>query len=173
MITTERVATVIGALVAVLVQVLVAPHIAVGFAVPNFMAAFALVVAVARSESAGLALPFIVGLAYDLVSGGPVGAMAFAVTAVSSATAWAHRRAGNDTLFMALFVLVVGVLAVEVAYGAFILMLGYSASLLEALAYRVVPCFVYDAIIAVVLYLVLARLMRPEVPFTSEIRQLQ
>ena len=168
----DRIIVVVGAVVAVLLQAFVAPHIAIGYAVPNVLAAYCLAIAVVRADSAGPVLPFVLGLVYDLMSGGPVGAMAFTLTAVSTLASWLFQRANNDTVFMAIAVLFASVLLVELAYGVFYLLFGYAAGFFEAFAYRIVPCFVYDAVLALVLYLLASRFLRREAPLQSEIRQL-
>lgn len=170
--TTDRITTIIGAVAAFLLQVLLAPHIAVFPAVPDFMAAYCLAVVIARSGAGVPALPFVMGLAYDLVSGGPVGAMAFSLTAVSALGAWMHRRADNDTAFMAIAVLAASVLLVELAYGLFFLLFGYAAGFADALAYRILPCFLYDLALALVLYLVAVRFLNRDTVLRSEIKQL-
>lgn len=99
--------------------------------------------------------------------------MAFTATAVSTLTGALFRRVNNDTVFIAVFVLLFGVFLAEFIYGMFFLMFGYAAGFLEALAYRIFPCFVYNTILAVVMFFATARFMQPEAPFTSEIRHLQ
>ena len=172
MITAERMVAIAGAVVAVVLQVLLAPHIIVGFAAPNFAAAFCLALAIARPDGVSPVLPFVLGLLYDLLSGGPVGGMAFVLTAFSALTAWVFRRVNNDTLFMALSVLAASVLLVELSYGILYLLLGYAANVVEAFVYRVLPCFVYDAVLALISYLVIGRLAARSVPSQPEITQL-
>lgn len=169
----ERIVIVVVAIVATLLQVLLAPHIAIGYAVPNFMAMFCLVVAIVRSDIVGPVLPFVMGLLFDLLSGGPVGGMAFSLTAICALGSWFFQRANNDTLFMALVVLVVSVLLIDMLYGGLFLMFGYAAGVLEAFVYRVLPCFIYDAVLAIVLYLIVTRFLSKQAPYTSEIRHLQ
>ena len=43
----------------------------------------------------------------------------------------------------------------------FLTLFGYNAGLVDALVYRIVPCFVYDAMLAVILYLFTTRFFRP------------
>ena len=173
MMARERIVSVMGAVLALVFQVLLSPHISVGFAVPNFLLVWCMVVAVARAGSVGPILPFILGLLYDLISGGPVGAMAFTATAISTLASALFRRMNNDTVFIAVFVLLVGMFLAEFVYGMFFLMFGYAAGFLEAFVYRIFPCFIYDTILAVILYFASSRFMQPEAPFTSEIRHLQ
>ena len=171
----DKVPFVIGAVIVLLVQVFLAPHIAIGFAVPNFMLAYCLVFSVARPNLADPVLPFVMGLLYDLLSGGPVGAMAFTLTVACSLETSVFRRQSNDTAFMGVAVLLGGVLVAELVYGLFFLLFGYAASFPDALVYRVLPCFLYDTVIALALYLPFARLFgqgQGSAPLRSEIKQL-
>lgn len=172
MITLERIAIIVGAVLATLLQVLLAPHIPIAYAIPNFMVAYCMAVSVVRASEISPVLPFLLGLLYDLMSGGPVGAMAFTLTLFSMLSAWLFQRANNDTRFMAIAVLVMSILFVELTYGMVYLLFGYAAGFIEAIVYRIVPCFLYDAVIAVVLYFAVSRLLRREAPLQSEIRQL-
>ena len=58
----ETVAGVIGAVIAVLLQITVAPAITLFEAVPNFIVAFCIVRAVATPASAGSVMPLVLGL---------------------------------------------------------------------------------------------------------------
>ena len=147
-----RIVVIIGALVAVVLQVLVAPHVTLFGAVPNFLLAFSLVTAVIRAGEYNPVLPFVLGLFFDLFTGGPVGAMAFSLTLFSVVAARVFDTMNNDTLFMPALVLGIGTLLVELSYGMFLLLFGYPAGLFEAIAYRVFPCFVYDLVIGLLLY---------------------
>ena len=156
----ERVIMAIGALAAVALQVFVAPHIGVLGGIPNFVVVWAVLVAVTRPSRFGPVLPFVLGLAFDLFSGGPVGAMAFSLTAFSMGTALFLEHMNNDTRFMSIVALALGLVLVELSYGVFLLLFGYNAGLLEAVAYRVVPCFLYDLVVGLILSPVAARFLK-------------
>lgn len=168
----DRAIVVIGALAALLLQLLLAPHIAIGFAIPNFMVAFCLAAAVARQDATGPVLTFAMGLVYDLLSGGPVGGMAFSLTLVGALASSAFRRANNDTSFIAVALLAAAVFLNELVYGLLFLVFGYAAGFGEALVFRILPCFVYDLVIALAFYFALTRLLGRSAPARSEIRQL-
>ena len=170
--TDDRFVVGVGAFLSLLLQVLLAPHIAIGFGVPNFIAAFCLAMAVARQDAFNPVLTFVMGLLYDLLSGGPVGGMAFALTLVSALASSVFRRANNDTVFMAVAVLVGAVFLTELSYGILFLMFGSAMGFAEAFAFRVLPCFLYDVVIALVLFFVLTRLVVQRTPSRSEIKQL-
>ena len=172
MITGDRIIVGIAAVVVVLLQVLVAPHIAVGFAVPNFIAAFCLAIALVRTEAGGSVMAFVLGLIFDLVSGGPVGAMAFALTLVVTFETWFYERASNDTLFMTIAVAAICVLITDFIYGMTFLLFGYASGFLEAFVYRILPCFVYDFILCIVMYVIATRIFTGDTATRTEIKQL-
>ena len=147
----ERVIMVIGALVAVVLQIFVASHIVVLGGMPNFVVVWTVLVAVMRPSRFGPVLPFVLGLVYDLFSGGPVGAMAFSLTAFSMGAALFLDRMNNDTKFMSVVALALGLVLTELSYGVFLLLFGFNAGLIEAIAYRVAPCFVYDLLVGLAL----------------------
>ena len=67
---------VVGAIAAFVLQIALAPAVALFSAQPNFLLAYALVVAIVIPTEAGPVLPFVMGLLYDLTGTGPVGGMA-------------------------------------------------------------------------------------------------
>lgn len=169
----ERLAPAIGALVAIVLQILLAPHIALFGAVPNFIVAYAVAMAIARPSSYGCVMPFVLGLFYDLFTGSPVGIMALSLMACTVLVARLFSAMDNDTLFMPLVVMAAGVFLVDFLYGLFLVLFGYPAGFVEVLAYRIVPCFVYDFVIAFVLYMALRRLLAPPAVLRTDITQLR
>ena len=162
MITGERIFIVAGAFIALLLQILVVPHMALfgGMAMPNMLVIFVMLVAVSRPGQFGPVLPFVLGLVFDFVGGGPVGAMAFSLTVFSMAVSAIIVRSNNDSAFVALVLLALGLLLMELSYGAFLMLFGYRVDLLGALAYRIVPCFLYDVVVAAVLYPIASRFLQ-------------
>ena len=113
---------------------------------------FVFLCAVTRSQSFGCVMPFAMGLLYDLLSGGVVGAMSFALTLFSYVGARVFAAMENDTLFMPIAVMSAGMLLTELVYGIFLLATGYNASFIDALIFRALPCAIYDSVIAFILY---------------------
>ena len=149
----------IGAVVAFLLQIVAAPNIAVAGAQPNFALAYVLVVAIVRPDEAGNVMPFLLGLACDLMGTGPVGAEAFLFTLASFGASRAFMVLDNDTLFMPVTIFVVATFAAEMLYGALLIGLGLSASPVDAFLYRALPCTLYDCVVGLVLYPIIARLL--------------
>lgn len=149
----------VGALVVVLLQASIASAMQIGTAIPNFMLAYVLALAVSRPEG-GLVLPFVLGLMFDLMGSGPVGAMALVCTVMWFALSRLSVMLDNDTLFIPIVLIVAGAVLGNVLYGILVLACGADLSALEALVGRALPCGVYDSVLALVLFPVLLRLMR-------------
>ena len=173
MVTPERIAIVVGAVLAVFLQLVLAPYISIMGAMPNFIVIFTMIVATSRPHSFGAVLPFVMGLLYDLLTGGPVGAMAFSLTAFSYLSARLLSSLDNDTLFMPLVLMALGMLLTELVYGGFLVMFGYNAGFFEALAYRIGPCFIYNLVLGIILYLFTTRFFRSAGTIHHDITQLR
>ena len=135
-LTRENVAALIGAVVAVLLQIMVAPAIALFSAIPNFIVAFCVVRAVAAPYQAGSLIPLALGLVFDLVGGGPVGGMAFVLVLVTFFASRLFAALNNDTLFMPVTIILVSTMLVEVLYGLVVVACGAGVSLIESLERR-------------------------------------
>lgn len=162
--TRDNIVLVVGALVAVLLQIVIAPAITLFSTMPNFILVYALLVAIVRPGTVGPVLPFVVGLIFDVMSGGPIGAMAFLLVLVTFLASRAFAVLDNDTLFMPLVIFVASALIVEVLYGVFLLGLGFDASFLDVFVYRALPCVLYDCVIGLLFYPLAARMLPGAAP---------
>lgn len=152
-----RVVQVVGSVVAVLLQVAVAPNIQILNAMPNFVLCWVIALAVANARHVGYVLPFLLGIAYDLVGSGPVGSMAFVCVAATFVASVLQRIFDNETIFIPI-VIVVGVCFVfEVAYALLMTAFALDVGLLESLVSVALPCAAYDIVLAVIVYLLVQR----------------
>lgn len=158
-ITRENVASLIGAVIAVVLQIALAPTIALFAAVPNFIVAFCVVRAVAVPYRSGALIPLALGLIFDLVGGGPVGGMAFVLVLVTFAASRLFIALNNDTLFMPVAIILASTMLVEVLYGLVVVACGAGVSFGEAFLYRVLPCMLYDCVIGLLLYPIAVRVL--------------
>lgn len=150
---------IIGALIAVVLQLLVAPNIALFSVQPNFLLAYVLVIAIVQPLNAGPVLPFVLGLVYDLTGVGPVGGMAFLFVLMSFVASRAFLILDNDTLFMSLAVFLIAALVTELLYGVILTFFGLSAGVGEMLLYRALPCVLYDCVVGLIAYPIMKRLL--------------
>lgn len=169
----KHIAIAIVAVVAVLLQIIVAPYIAISAAVPDIIAVAAVLIAVVRGEKYGCAIAFVLGLLYDLFSGGPVGPMAFILVLVTYLAARLYVAINNDAPIMPILVAAISLLVIEVAYGIFLSILGYEGGVVGLVVYRALPVFLYDLVLAIVLYLPVKRLLAESAPIQSSITRLR
>lgn len=169
----ETVAGIIGAVIAVFLQITVAPAITLFEAVPNFIVAFCVVRAVATPASAGSVMALVLGFIFDLMGGGPVGALAFVLVLVTFAASRLFMALNNDTLFMPVAIMLSCIVLTEVLYGFIVVACGADVPLGEAFLYRTLPCMLYDCVIGLLMYPIAVRVMvdRPRVqPGTPVLR---
>lgn len=155
----EHAAVVVGAVIAVLLQLVVAPNIAIFMAMPNFILVYCLLVAIVRPNSSGSVLPFALGLVSDLCVGTPMGSTALLLVLFCFLASRAFSVLDNDTFFVPLVVVVIASFAVELLLGAFTLAIGVDVDLMGAIVYRALPCGLYDCVAALVLYPLAARVL--------------
>lgn len=150
----------VGAVLMVLLQIIVAPGISIGHATPNLLLVYALASALVVPRPANLVLPFLLGLLFDLMGGGPLGTMAFVLLVMCAFVSWVYVRFENDSLFIPLVLLVFGVLFSEILYGVIIVLCGYPTTIGEALLYRSLPCALYNIALALAVFFLLRFFLR-------------
>ena len=147
----ETTITIIGAILAVVLQVVLAPNIAIFSAVPNFLIVYTLVVAMLYPGNAVFGVAFALGLVSDLLGYGPVGALPFLLLIAAFAAGRSFEIFGNGTIFVPLTVMIVLTLLVEFFYAAFV-MSATSIGPIEAFLYRALPCALYDCVLGLLIY---------------------
>lgn len=155
---------VVGAVVAVLLQLTVAPAIALFSAMPNFIAVYCLLVAIVRPTFSGPVLPFVLGLVADLCVGTPVGSSSLTLVIVCFIASRVFAALNNDTVLIPLVVMAVASFLLELVMGLFALSFGAGADIVSALLYRVLPCGLYDCVIGLILFPLVSRLLAPPSP---------
>ncbi|MDR2105835.1 MAG: rod shape-determining protein MreD [Coriobacteriales bacterium] len=149
--------TMVGGLIAFLLQLIIAPNIAILGAVPNFILCFVVLNAMScgtiRSSLAG----FILGLLYDLVAQGPLGIMSFVLAILGYAVSSLNKElfAGSWAV-QALFLFIAAFFG-ELLHAAFLSILGYDSDFLLSLGMRVVPGTLYDALFGLIVFPLIQR----------------
>lgn len=154
----QNVVVIVGAVIAFILQIVVAPVITLLSAQPNFLLAYVLAVAIACPQAQGPVMPFILGLLYDLTGTGPVGGMALLFVVSTLAASRAFSVLDNDTLFMPVAIFAVVALVTEFVYGILLTSFGIAASPIEALLDRALPCALFDCVVGIVVYPIMVRL---------------
>lgn len=155
----ETTISIVGAVVAVILQVVLAPNIAIFSAMPNFLIVYTLVIAMLLPGDALYAIAFALGMVSDLLGYGPVGALPFLLLIASFAASRAFAVFSNGTVFIPLAVLMVFSMLVEMFYAAFVVALGTSVGPIDAFIYRALPCTLYDCVLGLLLYPIMSHFL--------------
>lgn len=147
-----RIPVIIGAIIAVLLQAIVAPFVTIGYAQVNFILVYVVVIALVRARNVGYVTPFVLGLIYDLMGSGPIGAMALLCTAITFVVSTVFVMMDNETLFIPIVLIVASMFVVEILYGILMIACGVDVSFADALMYRCLPCGLYDTVVALVFF---------------------
>ncbi len=143
---------VIGAALALIVQLVIAPNIALGHVVPNLLIVFTVFLSIMRPQYIStLVIAFSLGLLYDFLGHGPVGAMALLSVLAYIGIYYIFKVIDNESVSMPLIVFFVAVLFVEFLYAVFMILLGVSIGILEAFVFTALPCALYDFVFGVLL----------------------
>ena len=160
----ETLPVVVGSVIAVVLQLVVAPAISLFSAMPNFIAVYCLLVAIVRPTLSGPVLPFVMGLVSDLCVGTPLGSTSLTLVLVCFLAARAFMVLNNDSVLIPLVVLAIASFVLELIIGLFALSFGADAGIAGALGYRVLPCGLYDCVVGLILFPLASRLLVPSSP---------
>lgn len=153
--------------VAALLQVGLAPYIAVGGVVPNLLLLVVVTLALVRGPAAGASAGFAAGLIFDLFGSGPVGPMALVLALVAYVAGLLHEQMFAEGWLLPLTVLALASLSAEVAYGLILDLLGSPAPFWMAFVTKMFPGAVYNTALALIVYPWLARFLRPDRPIAT------
>lgn len=130
---------VILAVVCAVLQLALAPNIALSNGRANFALVFAACIALSRGGSQSVLAGFFAGLFFDLSTTGPIGLMAF-ILSIASYVLGLERRNRMAADFAANVVsFSVGSLACAFVYSLAMLLVGNASSLIDVLFFRTVP----------------------------------
>lgn len=157
-----------GALFAALVlQVAVAPQLAIADAVPNFMLLVVVTLALVEGSSAGAAAGFVAGLTFDMLGSGPIGPAALVLTVVGYLAGSLSANMFAEGWRLPVTVVLVASLTTELAYGLVLSVLGAGSPFGTTFVQVMLPTALYDAALALVVYPFLARFLRRERRMTT------
>ena len=146
---------IIGTVAAVL-QLLLAPALTFGDATPGFITVAVVAVIVFFPDDRHYVFAFVMGIISDLIVQAPVGASAFCFLACMFLLPMAIEAVGNDNLIMAILLMFASLIAIEVVFCVFLAasgILGFA----DGIVHVALPCSVYNAILAVIVYVVCFR----------------
>jgi rod shape-determining protein MreD len=149
--------TVIGSLIAFLLQVGIAPNIAILDVVPNLILGFVILNAMFCSTVRSSLTGFTLGVLYDLSAQGSLGIMSLVLALVGYSVSSLNKElfAGGWHV-QALFLLIASFLG-ELLHAALLSILGYDPDFLLSIGMRVVPGALYDAVFGFIVFPILHR----------------
>jgi len=155
--------TTVGALAAALVlQVMLAPHIAISNVVPNVLLLVVITLAFVEGPSAGAVAGFVAGLLLDLLSTGPVGAWALVLSATGYMGGMLQENLFAEGWLAPVSIAIIAGLTADFAYLAVLTILGVGPAFWESLVRAVLPRAVYNAVLVMLAYPWLARFLRAD-----------
>ncbi len=157
--------TIIGSLIAVLLQLMLAPSIALFEIAPNFILCFAVVNAMFSGEIRSTIAGFILGLAYDFIAQGALGAMTLVLTILSYGVSSLNKEAISISWTVQAFFLLISAFLGEIFFAAELSIIGQDNDFIRSVGMRVIPVTIYSGLIGLIVFLVMSRIKtkkRPE-----------
>ena len=159
--------TIAAIFAAALLQVGLAPYIAIAGVVPNILQLVVVTLALVEGPAAGAAAGFAAGLAFDLLGAGPVGPMVLVLTVIGYGAGLLHENMFAEGWLLPLTVLAIASLASALAYGLLLDVLGAGGPFLLAFFTKMFPEALYDTALALLVYPWLARFLRQDRPMKT------
>jgi rod shape-determining protein MreD len=157
-----------GALLAgIVLQVSVAPHLAAFGVVPNVIFLVVVTVALTQGPVAGGVSGLVGGLVFDLLGSSAVGPYGLVLAVIGYSAGMLSANLFAEGWLLPVTVVAVASLSSEVALGIVLSVLGSSVSFWHSLVTVMLPSAVYQTLLAVIAYPLLARVLRTERPMKS------
>jgi rod shape-determining protein MreD len=146
--------TIITAIAAVLLQVVLAPNIAINAVVPNFMLVAVVISATRNNPLRSTILGFILGLIFDLATQGPMGCMTLILTLLGYFVSVMSKGTFTGGLLVDMVILLLAALLGELLNSVVYAVVGMEPQFLLSLAVKVLPATVYDGICGLIVLLI-------------------
>ena len=164
----SRVIPTAGALlVAAVLQAALAPYLAIGQVVPNFLLLVVVTIALVEGPGPGAVVGFSAGLIFDLLGSGPVGPMLLVLTLTGYLAGLMHENMFAEGWLLPLTVLAIATLSAEVAYGLILILLNVGGPFWYTFLTKMLPGAVYNTVLALLIFPWLARFLRRETSITT------
>jgi rod shape-determining protein MreD len=152
-----------GALLAgIILQVALAPHLAVYGVVPNFIFLVVVIVALTQGPVAGGVTGLIGGLVFGLLGTGVVGPYGLVLSVAGYTAGMLSANLFAEGWLLPVTVAAVASLAAEFAYGIILAALGSAVPFWQSVITIILPGALYQTALAVLAFPWLARLLRTE-----------
>jgi rod shape-determining protein MreD len=151
----------------VILQVSLAPHLAVFGVVPNIVFLVVVTIALTQGPIAGGVSGLVGGLIFDLLGSGLVGPYGLVLAVVGYAAGMLSANLFAEGWRLPVTVVAVASISAEIAYGVVLAILGTGVPFWHSLVTVMLPGALYHTALAVIAYPLLARLLRTERPMKS------
>jgi rod shape-determining protein MreD len=147
---------------AAVLQIALAPYLAIFGVVPKFLFVVVVVIALTEGSVAGCVAGFSAGLLLDLLGSGVVGPYALVMCVVGYLAGMLQANLFAEGWLLPVTTVFVASLGTEISYGIILSVLGLSGSFWHSLFTVMLPGAVYNTALALVTYPWLARLLRAD-----------
>ncbi|MHB9003005.1 MAG: rod shape-determining protein MreD [Coriobacteriia bacterium] len=154
-------------LAAFLLQVAIAPQMAIGSAVPNMILLAVVSVALTNGAAAGATAGFMGGLAFDLIGLAPVGPAALVMAVVGYIAGSLHTNMFAEGWRLPVTVVALASLFAEFSYAVVLAVVGAGAPLGSAFVSIMLPTAVYNVVLVMLVFPLMARFLRREQQMTT------
>jgi len=154
--------TVAAIAAAALLQAGLAPYVAIGGVVPDFLLLVVVTLALVEGPAAGASAGFAAGLIFELLGSGPVGPMVLVLTVTGYMAGLLHENMFAEGWLLPLTVLAVASIGSTLAYGLMLDLLGVGGPFLLTFFTKMLPEALYDTALGLLVYPWLARFLRQD-----------
>ncbi|MBQ6453213.1 MAG: rod shape-determining protein MreD [Coriobacteriales bacterium] len=138
--------------ICLLLQLMVAPNIAINGIVPNILFVPVTLAGFLYDSRWGCTVGFIAGLLLDLLGVGPLGGMALICSIMGFACSLLPRSIFSESWLSPVGWFALCALGANLVYGLLLLIMGEASSLGGILLYRIIPNTLYDSAFAFLVY---------------------
>ena len=149
--------TLIGSAIAFMLQVILAPNIAILDVVPNFILVFVVLNSMFSTKVRSSLTGFVLGLLYDFVSQGALGIMSFVLSIIAYVISSLNKDLFANSWIAQAFFLLIAAFFGELLHAVFLSILGFDNDFLMSLGMRVLPGSLYDALFGLIIFPLMSR----------------
>lgn len=152
--------TALALISAIVLQVAIAPQIAVFGVVPNFVFLVVVTLALLEGPATGCAAGFVGGLLFDLLGASVVGPYALVFCVAGYMAGLIHANMFAEGWLLPVSVVFIASVGAEITYGIIMAVLDIGLPFWSALVRIMLPGAVYNTVLAVLLYPLMTRVLR-------------
>jgi len=146
--------TFLGSTISFMLQVMLAPNFAILNVVPNFIMVFVIINSMFSPKIRSCLAGFVLGLLYDFISQGALGAMSFVLSVLAYAVSSLNKDLFADSWVAQAFFLLLAAFMGELFHAIFLSIFGFDNDFIASLGMRVLPGSIYAALIGLVFFVI-------------------